>query len=774
MQTAPGKFCSASFLSILLLWPLACTTSDQLPTQSELTENHVGPPREATSQAFAKLIDRELAASYPHLRPHQGQIVLGQNQLQIVASSVPPLSGGSIFYPVLSSIYKATGKSWQQQSWLPALEINISAATGETLPLIGQNLETRDGVPHLISYFRASNPALGSARLDMEWLDGSPLVKMTVSQEGGTEALRWKLRLPSGYGEERLIPWEQDRMAGLTVSLFPEIFTVLSQSPMMLKSDRQQTLMTAPANGTMQNAFLLLFGREAVLHQASLVAQQKQCRADCWKLPTRAEAWQIQLPWRRPMPRPDKRLFQSLFVHDAKGGFVSTLPIFEGEQLKLNLPLEHTWEVLFPNEQGILQKLNFARDTRTAQLPALTLGSLQVDLKPGRPGFMEIRDAVRKSSVAWGRHLAPRPSDLVNDHTFLQKTWPFHAQLPAGDYLLQIRDGMQRLCVQRLTILPGRHQSISCNGEDPKPELSMRVHLSLDSGTSDEMLQAAHFQAIGRLVRAGRDNESGKNEIPMLMAEDPNLGLGLRAFPADESMRKNWLAVKPKDHSALLPAFAKFAHAQKPPLQVVLECPATSFQFEDYRWLALTIEPDIMEVLGCQQPDLVDPILQVAHQLQQKTTHPLKFAAATPFRGRERGNDFMPALYIPEPGNLINALREGNYSLGLRSEISLSGPLPTAGVPEDQTVTVQIRSYDLQDQAGLVRVHDQFGLLTEQPITAMRNPEHKIHLSMRLRPASRYLRVELLSQGVPGGQEDGLTQPFLLATSNFLSLNSPP
>jgi hypothetical protein len=774
MQTAPGKFYSASIFSIVLLWPLSCTSSDSTPAQYELSENHVVPPREATSQAFAKLIDRELAALHPHLQAHQGQIVLGQDQLQVIASSVPPLGGGSIFYPVLSAIYKATGKTWQQQTWLPPVEINISTVSGETLSLIGQDLETRDGVPHLISFFRASNPAPGTVRLDMAWLDGSTLIKFSLNQQDGTEALRWKLRLPSGYGEEHLIPWDQNRVAGLTVSLFPDVFTLLSQSPLAVQTDQRQTLLSAAPTPTLNSSFLLLAGRDAVLQQAALVSQLKQCRTDCWKLPARTDAWQIQMPRRRPSPRLDKRLFQSLFVHDAKGGFVSTLPIFEGEQLKWKLPLEQNWEVLFPDEQGILQNLDFDTDTRSALLPALSLGSLQVDLKPGRPSFVEIRDAVRKGSVAWARYLAHRPSDLLNAHTFLQKTWPLNAQLPAGDYQLQIRDGMQRLCVQRITILPGRRQMISCSGDDPKPELSLRAHLSLDSGTSDEMLQAAHFQAVGRLVRAGKDSSSGLNEIPMLMAEDPNLGLSLRAFPADEAMRKKWLATKPKNHEALLPAFAEFAQKQEPPLQVVLECPEAGFQFEDYRWLALTIEPDIMEVLGCQQPDLVEPLLQVAHKLQQKSTHSIKFAAAAPFQGRDSVTDFIPALYIPEADNVINALRDGEYSLGLRSEIAVSGPLPTAGALQPQSVTVQIRSYDLKDKAGLIRVYDQYGLLAEQSVAATREPEQKLPMTVRLRPSSRFLRLELLTQGVGEGKKDGLTQPFLLAMSNFLSLNGPP
>jgi hypothetical protein len=533
-------------------------------------------------------------------------------------------------------------------------------------------------------------------------------------------------------------------------------------------------MLTAVAKTSLNSSFVLLMDRLAVLQQASLVAQVKQCRGDCLRLPARVETWQVQLPWRRPLPKADKRLFQSLFVHDAKGGFVSTLPIFEGELLKWTLPPDQNLQVLYPDHQGILQDLSFDADTRSAELPPLALGSLAIYLKPSRPGFVEIRDAVRKSSVALAKQLAHRPTDILNAHSFLQKNWPLNAHLPAGDYQLQILDGMQRLCVQRFTILPDRHQVITCTGEDPKPELSLRANLSLDAGMSYEMLEAANFQAIGRLVRTGKHDAGSGQDIPMIMAEDQNLGLSLRAFPADEQMRKNWLAAKPKDNLALLPAFAKFAQQQDPPLQLVLKCPDLGFQFEDYRWLALTLAPDIIEVFGCQQ-NLVDAFLQVAHKLQQKSPQPIKLAAGDPFRARGLDSDFIPALYVPEPENLISALRNGKYSLGLRSEILIPGPLPFRGALGPQEVTVRIRSYDLKNQGGWLRILDQHGLLAEQSIAPSREPEQKLLVPLRLRASSRFLRFELLSQSsLAEPKDDGLTQPFLLATSNFLGLNSPP
>jgi len=769
MQTAPGKFCFTSIFFITLLWPLACSSSDRAAAPTEWAQEPVETPSTSSPQAFAKLIDREMAVSEPHLRAHQGQIVLGQDQLQIVASSVPPLSGGSIFYPLLSAVYRATGKTWQQQTWQPQLEINISAVSGESLPLIGQDIELHNSQPQLISYFRSSNADLGQARLAMEWFGESPLLKISLTQQGGSTPLQWKLRMTTGFGEEHLIPLDQDHFAGMTISLFPEVFTVLSQTPLTIKTEKRQTILTAAATTTLNSTFVLLMDRLAVLQQPSLVAQLKQCRGDCLRPPIGGETWQVQLPWRRPLPKADKRLFQSLFVHDAKGGFVSTLPIFEGEQLKWDLPLDQKLQVLYPDNQGILQDLDFDEDTRSAQLPPLAMGSLAVHLKPGRPGFVEIRDAVRKSSVAWAKQLAHRPADILNAHSFLQKNWPLNAHLPAGDYQLQILDGMQRLCVQRFTILPGRHQVITCTSEDPKPELSLRANLSLDSSTSDEMLEAANFQAIGRLVRAGKEDPGNAQEIPMIMAEDQNLGLSLRAFPADEQMRKNWMAAKPKDNVALLPAFAKFAQQQDPPLQLLLECPDAGFQFEDYRWLALTLAPDIIEVFGCQQ-NLVEAFLQVAHKLQQKSSQPIKLAAGVPFWGLGLDSDFIPALYIPEPENLINALRNGEYSLGLRSEIVIPGPLPLRGALGPQAVMVRIRSYDLKNRGGWIRIHDQHGLLAEQALAPSREAEQNLRVPLRLRASSRFLRFELHADR----KEDGLTQPFLLATSNFLGLNSPP
>lgn len=786
MQTAPCKFRAAAFFFTAVWVAAACTSADGPSLRLEGSDAVPGASSPAAPQAFAKLIDREMAASQPHLRAHQGQIALGQNQLELITSSVPPLTGGSVFYPLFTRIYKASGKTWQQQTWQPQLEIAVSTSTGEFLPMIGQDIEHQNNQPHLMIYFRGSDPAQGQMRLDMEWMGESPLVKATLTQQGGSSPLRWQLRLGAGWGAEHLIPFDQDHFAGLTISLFPDVFSILSQTPLEIKNDKQKTLLSAALpNSSGRSSFLMLFGRNAALQQPALVDQMKQCakknEADCLRLANRiSETWQVQLPIRQPMPRSEKRLFQSLFVHDAKGGFVSTLPIYEGEQLKWNLPTDPNWEVLYPDTQGILKKLSFDPDTRTATLPPLALGSLQVDLKPGRPGFVEIRDAIRRDGISWAPLLAHRPADVLTAHSFLQKSWPFAAHLPAGDYQLQIMDGMERICSQTFTILPGRNQTISCAGDAEAPELSLRANLSVDaSSASDELLEASHFQAIGRLVRSGKDDDASPNEIPMIMVEDLNLGLSLRAFPADETLRKAWLAVKPKDNEALLPAFARFARDRDSPLQVVLECPDADFQLEEYRWLALTIQPDIIEVFGCQQSDLVDELLQVAHKLQQKSPKAIKLAAAAPFPARMPGMEFIPAIYVPiaaqNPVSLVTALRNGDYSLGLRSEIAVPGPLPTIGDLNPQPLTVRIRSYDLNERSALIRIYDQNELLIEQAMAPSRDHEQTLRINLRLRPGSRFLRVELLSQGrTADAHQEALTQPFLLATSNFLGLNGQP
>ncbi len=797
MQSAPGKFFFGCFF-LLHTWLLATCSSTETPQRRpELTEPPSLAPMTPNPQTFVKLIDHELALVHPHLRSHQGQIVLGQNQLQLIMANVPPLGDGDGFHPLLARIYKSTGKNWQAQSWLPQLDINIASSKGEALPLIGQDIERDQGISKIVSTFRSAGPNPVEAKLELELLSDTPIVKARLIAAKNSPLLHWQLRLAADQGEEHLIPLNQEHFVGMTLSLLPETFSILSATPLQIKTDSRHTLLTSIGNvGNGISSFTLLFGRNAALMQPALVGQLQKCLRDtsqrnsgkdsCLATTLKAsDTWQVQMPTRSPPLRNSKRLFQSLYVHDAQGGFVSNVPIYEGDQLNLAMPREAGWEVLFPDEQGILKKLNFDVTSRTAVLPALALGSLQVNLKPSNPGFVEIRDAIRHESVSWAAQLAQKPSDILSAHSFLQKNWPLQLNLPAGDYEIQIFDGLQNLCLQSFTILPGKNQSILCQTEEPRPELSLRANLSLDSSnSSEELLQAAHMQAISRSIRGGRDDDSPITEIPMISAEDPNLGLSLRAFPVDDTQRKKWLLMKGKDDPMPLQALAQFARAQSPVLQLILECPEGGFQLEEYRWLALSIQPDIVEVFGCQQPDLTGDLIQVAQRLQQKSSKAIKLSTASPFPSRFVWHGLIPALYIPSASSssasskseqVIAALLAGSYSLGLRSEILIPGPLPSPGLLGPQSVTVKIRSYDLQDQGAMIRVYDQLDQLTEQAIAPSRDHEQTLRINLRLRSDSRFLRFELLSQGrtAQTGQE-GLTQAFLLATSNFLSLNRPP
>lgn len=752
----------------------------------------------AHAPTFVRLIDRDWAEQFPHLRPHQGQIVLGQSQLQLIAANVPPLTVSSRFQSLLSAIYKNSGSMWQKQIWLPELEISIAGKNGESLQLVGQDIEKLHGQNRLIATFRHPRSPEGQVRLELELLGDPPLLKASIVNQGIPGPLRWQLRLSAEQGEGQLIPYDQDNVVGMTLSVLPDVLSILSTTPLSVSSEYHSTLLTSTRNNSSaKSSFFLLFDRNSALLQPAMVSQLQQCmrdalkkaklETDCFKANARnSESWQVQMP-NRPTPlRSDKKLFQTLYVHDAKGGFIGTMPIFEGEQLKVMLPVTPGWEMLYPDEQGILKKLSFDADTHSAQLPTLALGSVQIDLHPGRPSFMEIRDAIRPESVSWAEILSPNARDVLSTHSFLQRNWPLQADLPAGDYQLRIFDGMEIICQQHFTILAGGKQTIACQSENPWPNLlSMRANLSLDaSASSQDLLSAAHIQAIAHTSRTMDDDDSTVTEIPMLAVEDPNLGLSLRAFPVDDALRKSWQQLRNKERDGLLTTFASFARAQHPPLQLVLQCPSGNFAMEDYTWLALAIQPDIVEVFGCRRADLTDDLLEVAQKLQQKSSRAIKLAAASPFPSRFPWHGLIPAIYVAgqaavAPGNrsaaLVSALRKGDYSLGLRSEIIIPGALPELGRTDLQTVMVRIRSYDLKDQSALLRCYDQDEKLTELPIPPSRDIEQTFNLTFRLRPESRFLRFELLRQGQtaevgPGG----LAQTFLLATSNFLSLNGPP
>ncbi len=794
LKTVLGKSLRALLsLCFSLSW-LACVGSENLESRVEASLANETAPEITRPKPYAQLITPQTSQRFQHLRKHQGQLLLARENLQLIVSGIPPINSAAAFSPLMAKVYRLSGKTWSTQPWQPLPEFSIRTPEGERLPLVGQDVEASQSSPRIVSIYRS---AKAEARVYLTLVPQTGALEVEIQSAEG-KAVFWDLRFSHSLGEEYPIPYQAESLAGMTIALLPDASTVVSSVPLKAFRDGIYQSIT-PLVPQQSSGFYLLLDRASLFLQSRLVAQALACygsdapatSVDCLRAAwaPASSYWTLQMPSKTPS-RGEKRLMQKLFLHNKKGDFRSVLPIFEGETIKIAQPRspgsaeqEDRLELLLPDSEGVLQHKSLADDTFS--IAPLAKGSLQLFVEPKLPAFVEIRDAVHAEGVAINAWLSIRSNDLFSPHTILQRTWPLQMQIPAGDYQIQVFSGASTICQQRFAVRPEKTTQIRCQDESLQSKLSPRVSLSLDTNIqAPELLQAASIQVSNRGERkTGAGDSHLLGEIPTIEVTDPELGLSLRAFPADDRLRSAWANYRTQREGQRLQDFMSFVRTQDKNLQTILECPAPGFQLEEYEWLALTFAPDILEVFGCLQPEMSEKLLAIAQRLQQKSSKAIKLAAASPLRSLFQLYGVVPAIYMPiSPSQnsveqYIESLKNGLYSLGLRSELEIN---PKSLNTSSRFLALKLKSNELNKRPGLLRIHDQFELLNEYQLPASSLAEWDLKVPLRLTPRSRWLRVEVLSRGGSPGLMTGPTESdnpqatFLLATSNFLGLDEAP
>lgn len=753
------------FFVLALVFAESCATQKELttPQSSEKTLTPAAPS--PAEKPFAVLVNTNQSRQFPHLQRHLGQILLANSSNHVLLPVVPPLNSSQSYFPLLTKIYRRDQQNWNAIQWLPRVEINLKGKNGSDLQLIGQDIG-QDGPDTVVqSFFRGDNGAEAHVLFTLSADEGLEIRVVPLKDK-----ISWKLRVSRGLGEEHLIPLDKDHVAGLTTSLLPDVMSLVGEQPFASQQDTSFTYLASSTDGS-ASAFRILFDRNAVLHQAELLQNLIPCygkakKSPCGENPGASPAWALSLA----AADSDTKLWQQVLFYSKQGSFRALLPIREGETLLV--PVSKKLDLFIPDEEGALKPLLLPKKGNKIAIPAMKRGTLSLDSKNQKPSFVEIRDAVRTRGRALASWLPIRPQDLLSPHTFLQSAWPLTTQLPSGDYDIQVFNGTSVLCQQRITIRPGKRYSLDCSDDVSGPAFSPRASLSLDSSLlSPEFISAARIQVATSNSPGSRAGSDLLFEIPSIDVYDADVGLSLRAFPATEEIRKAWENYKKeRNEPPGLNAFVDFVRSHDKNLDIVLDCPAAGFQLSEYRWITLSLKPDIIEVFGCQQPELASELLQVAHRLQQKTNKPVRLAAASFFRSFFQSQ--IPAIYLsrfrPEADpqknfqRVLQDIQGGQYTLGLRTEILIESPANSS------TVRLRIRSYDGYQEAARLRVYDQDDMLIEKPVQLEKDSETNFAVEVPLRPTSRWLRFELL------GKENGYVaeEGFLpLATSNFLSLD---
>ncbi len=714
----------------------------------------------------ATLVKDTEAKQWPHLKRHVGQLLLANSDTQVLLPAAPPLSAGQSYFPLVSKVYRRQGKDWIAIPSLPNLEIKISGKSNEPLQLVGQDIVQDAGIITVHAFFKEPAGTAADTQLVLNILPDQ--ARIDAKLINSSNKLPWTLRIGRGLTEDHTIPYKGSLVAGLTSSLLPHAMSVVGDQAFSFRQDDSFNYLDAPAGSP---GFKILLARDALLKQAELVQTLSACypaQKTCKSTLTNTRVWNLTAPASKAG---ESTLWQAAMIYTKQGSFRSLIPIREGETLDVPVTGKERLDLLYTDATGVLAKIPLLNKSPPAvSLPPMKKGSLVLNLTPGEPSFIEIKNAALNNGPSLHAWVSESDQILLSPNTLLESHWPMTLALPAGDYHVLAYNGYQVFCDQKITILEGRKSALACSTLSESSHYSARASISADRSTiRDEQIEASGIRVITNSDSSG-NKDPKRVDIPMLAAYDSELGLSMRAFPVTPETIKAWNAyLSEKPDRSTLPHFSEFIRSRDAIASLVLDCPPPGFQLAEYNWIAQSLKPDVLEIFGCQQPEQAQDLLQIANRLQQKQNKAVRLAAAS-FSGSLFGSQ-VPGIYLPrfkrvgkiDSAMALEDLLQGHYTLGYRTELIVPEVIST-----DTKMQLGIRRSDLQRRSVVARVYDQDERLSEEHVELGESFESKVSVSLHLKPTSRWIRVEILS--LENGTQDA-GPLFTLATSNFFGLD---
>ncbi|RYZ57338.1 MAG: hypothetical protein EOP07_10210 [Proteobacteria bacterium] len=610
------------FISCVLI--SSCTTSVS-PKAVPVAVQEKAAIRDKNS--LATLVKTDEAKQFPHLKRHVGQLLIANADTQVLLPAAPPLSTGQSYFALLSKVYRRDAKEWLEIPWLPSLEIKLLGKNAEPLQLIGQDIVQDGGNVTIHAFFRQQNSGAADAQLVLKIAPNQARIDVQVIAK---VKVPWTLRVGRGLGEDHSIPYKGNLVSGLTSSLLPHAVSIVGDQPFDYKQDDSYSYLEASPGGS---GFKILVARDALLKQTELVQELSASYSPPSGKNTKISKGVVS---KRKLSAPsaktgEKGLWQAAMIYTKSGAFRSLIPIREGETVEIPLLGREKMDLLYADAEGVLQKKAFpTKLTSPLLLPPMKKGSLELNLNPAKPTFVEVRNAVQRNAKSLHAWVDDPSKILLSPNTMLQAKWPLSMPLPAGDYQLRIYDGYQIYCDQRVTILSDRKTTSDCTEPKDGPNYSVRASISVDrAAVPDDQIAASGIRVMTSSEKP-KAGESNLIEIPMLAAYDSELGLSMRAFPVNDETEKAWnLLLRDKPDRSTLSHFHDFIREKDSKASLVLDCPPPGFQLAEYNWIVQSIKPDVLEVFGCQQPELSQDLLQVANRLQAKQNKPVRLAAAS-------------------------------------------------------------------------------------------------------------------------------------------------
>lgn len=761
---------------------------------------------------LAEPISPETVAQYPHLEPQIGQILLGNSQVQVVLSGIPPVPSTDPWQPAVLQTFQKRDGRWEKFGGLGPMDLRLSN---------GRDHFTAIGLDTTITSHRASvtfvlagKDSQGTkAKLVYHLAAHEPAMQMLFedflsSKNPSNRSWDWRLRFRPNAGQIHLIPERRGKPQwhrGVTHVLGDEVISMVGFGPLESGDPHEDEVIFAPPRGQAYKPGVEFFiGGDSAGRVPFKVVTTEACYQqllkkgevshgpliDC-RLKARPGFLKLAL---FPEDSPIASYPRLIFFRDQDNRMVGVIPGVAGKDYQVFMSQQDIYRVIEINEQGEQRRAEFTLNEN--QVGKLTLAprkpsQLRIELSSPTarlnvPAVMEIVNANEPRAIPVGKY-APQDATLesLSSYTLLVKKWPVSLLLPAAKYQVSVyRGSMGTICKKNISLAAVTRQQIDCRVDTQQEKEQLKNAITADfatqiAGQSPGMLaDVLGVRMLSTDPFRAPDTQTHLGFLPILNVHDAMLGAHIRLFGMTPALVNAWRQYQEKAKGPLAKQVMAFAREQSPPLLTELSCPGTGINREDYVRLADQLKPDVVQVFGCGSNTHQERLLQQIGANLKKDRPPLLGAASfqqSYFRNFHFATWAFPTEKLSltskplAPDEILRLIQKGEYSLSAGGYVAFLPLEKTpAKKPSKGPIQLQAKAEVLPGTTPTrVILWGENEILQEIKWDPAGGREQTVRFQLKTRPRRKWLRVELR------GQDEALAKQgseIVLATSNFMPI----
>jgi hypothetical protein len=646
----------------LLLWgqKAVCAEEPSVPPQDqksqEILKDKEIPAPELKSEKpkrrmLAEPISPTIIKKYPHLSVHLGQLILGNENLQVILQGIQPLASHRLYQSLILDVYQKKDQTWIRFEPSSFLQIATSIKNGKTLTARSIELSIKPDLATITFSLRPAEPRPGTYQLAISLPPTHSFIHLAIT--GTPQAPSWKMKWTAPYGQiepdeetkggtlEEVLDETQKKLAWYHYNGETLVFVGHQQLSLQNSASQMEISPTAPT--TTYQGLDIYFTEETRGRLARQSHAAQNCSITAQKSETKsAEAYLLAYSsclLQAPPPLVRTKLKHAtdlpkrmLYLLNKSKNMFTPFVLSKGEETFLELAADNEYEIYQQTNSGysLFQAIKPVVNTE----PALDLSSagikagtliLNSEASTGKPALVSIfRQTAPLGSTPFVSSEKNKERQLLSPFqvlvTEVKKSLEIEL-LPDSyfGYIFNEKSGI--FCPFAVKIDPDKKSSVACSAPSASTAMAApatmllathgTLHPLLTNRTSAELMDISIIGSESTLHSSASKND-GLIQLPVLGITDPTNGLRLQTFVFDEKLRSEWQRrLNSPTPSSLSEKFNLFCKEKNPEKFLELSCPPYGMSFDEIDLALTRIQPTTAAFVGCRTSYYEKELLQV-------------------------------------------------------------------------------------------------------------------------------------------------------------------